>query len=356
VPTRAERVELIGALEAERGATVIAYLTSTRPGLEAQMAMDAISVIYRHLQSLPAAPADTKIDLFLHSNGGEGTVPWRLVSLLREYCAEFCVLVPHNAFSAATLTALGADRVVMHPMGMLGPTDPTANHPFNPINPQAPDQVLGISVEDVSSYIALVKDDVGIRHEDELVQAFSILARRVHPLALGNVKRATLQSRMMGEKLLNLRGGSEMGAHEQSELIDKLTSQLYFHGHPINRKEAKDDLRLDFVEEATPEVETAMWELYSAYIDDMLLQKPFDPVAELASLNAIPAVPPINPGAGNPPSVQNTALGPYNYAYVESSIRTDVFKLGFEATAQRDVLGALNTNVLRTKVGWEQEP
>lgn len=109
---RAKRLELITALEAARkGRTVITYLTSTRSNLETQMAMDAMPVIYRHLQALSTPKDETRIDLFLHSNGGDGTVPWRLVTLIRDFCGEFNVLVPHRAFSAATLTALGADQV-----------------------------------------------------------------------------------------------------------------------------------------------------------------------------------------------------------------------------------------------------
>jgi hypothetical protein len=364
-----ERLDLIRALEKARGGTkVIVYLTSTRPGLESQMAMDAIPTVYEHLRTIDTPKDETTIDLFLHSNGGDGTVPWRLVTLLREYCDTLNVLVPHNAFSAATLTALGADKVVMHPMGMLGPTDPTAQHPFNPANPHAPGQVLGISVEDVSSYIALVKDDVGIRHEDELVQAFGFLARKVHPLALGNVKRATLQSRMMGEKLLKLRP-DEIGAHDLVEIIDKLTSQLYFHGHPINRTEACDDLRLHFVEPAEKSVEDAMWALYTSYVNEMRMGTQFDPVTEMVDQGTLPAVPSavaaqpqqpnmpavaiqMNPGA---PNIVTTKLGPYAYAYVESVDRTDVFTVEFEATATRDMVGNLNTNLLRTHVGWRHE-
>ena len=73
-------------------------------------------------------------------------------------------------------------------MGMLGPIDPTITTDFNPMAPGNPQQRLGISVEDVTSYITLVKEDVGISHEDELVQAFLALANQVHPLALGTVK------------------------------------------------------------------------------------------------------------------------------------------------------------------------
>src|SRR5438552_13603750 len=96
---REERKNLIDALQKERGGTnVVTYVTSTRPNLEVPMAMDAVPVLYRHLKAIATPKNETKIDLVLYSNGGEAVVPWRLVTLIREYCTEFCVLVPHRAF------------------------------------------------------------------------------------------------------------------------------------------------------------------------------------------------------------------------------------------------------------------
>jgi len=361
--TRAERVELIKRLEEARGSrTVITYVTSTRPNLEAPMAMDVIPIIYRHLQALDRPPEQTKIDLFLHSNGGDGIVPWRLVTLIREFCSEFNVLIPHRAYSAATLTALGADHVVMHPMGMLGPTDPTVTNPFNPPHPQNPAQLLGISVEDVASYISLIKDDVGIRHEDELVQAFSLLARKIHPLALGNVKRATSQSRMMGGKLLRQKALEErLDERELEEIIEKLTSQLYFHAHPINRREARDDLRLTFVDEDVPRnVEDAMWSLYEAYAGEMQMEEEFLPLQEVYAQNPIqlPAPPQMAaPGQFTPATIGVTTapLGPLPMVYLESRARTDTRTVAFEVTVRKEWTGELNANVALTATGWKEE-
>ena len=278
---RAERLEAIRKLQAERdGSTVIAYLTSTRPNLESSMAMDVIPVIYRHLTAITTPPESTRIDLLLSSNGGDGVVPWKLVTLIREFCREFNVLVPNRAFSAATLTCLGADNVIMHPMGMLGPTDPTVSNDFNPPNPNAPGHLLGISVEDVASYIELVKNDVGITHEDELVKAFLELAKQVHPLALGNVKRHTAQSQMMGAKLLKSRAANDMQPHDIEEIIRKLTSELFFHGHPINRHEARDDIGLGFVGDATPAVRDRMWDLYTLYAEENSFDEAFMPIQD----------------------------------------------------------------------------
>lgn len=105
-----ERIALIKKIQKQRGTHLISYITSTRPNLEVEMSMDAIRRIYDHLR-LIGQPKDTaRVDLFLHSNGGDGTVPWRLVTLIREYTNSFSVLVPFRAFSAATLTCLAACR------------------------------------------------------------------------------------------------------------------------------------------------------------------------------------------------------------------------------------------------------
>jgi hypothetical protein len=326
------------------------------------MAVDVIPVIYRHLQALKTAKKDTRIDLFLHSNGGDGIVPWRLVTLIREFCAEFNFLVPFRAFSAATLTALGADNVVMHRMGMLGPTDPTVTNPFNPPNPDNPGQQLGISVEDVASYIDLVKDDVGIRHEDELVQAFSLLARKIHPLALGNVKRATSQSRMMARKLLRQKAsGEKLDERELDSIIEKLTSQLYYHGHPINRQEARDDLGLSFVEDASVAVETAMWNLYESYAADMRMDEEFLPLQDAYRQAPIVIPPPpamVNPGQLGVTNIGVSAvgIGPLTTVYVESRARTDTRTISFEVTVRKEWTGELKANIAVTESSWEQVP
>lgn len=307
------RIKLIKKIEEKRGTKLVTYVTSTRANLEVQMAIDMIRKIYEHLKHIEEdKKGKIDIDLLLVSNGGDGTVPWRLVTLIREYAKKFSVLIPFRAFSAATLTALGADEVVMHPMGMLGPTDPTVANPFNPSDPANPKNKLGISVEDVTAYISLIKEDAGITHEDELVQAFNKLADNVHPLALGNVKRSLAQSRMMAQKLLALHMNKSKEQHEINEIVDNLTSKLYYHGHPINRKEAKDQIGLRTILNATPEIEKLMWDLYMEYENEIKADEPFDPLMEFISQNGTLAV-----GANNTTDISS------KLAFVESTQRTD---------------------------------
>ncbi|MBI5101954.1 MAG: hypothetical protein HZB33_09005 [Nitrospirae bacterium] len=338
-----QRHKIIKELEEARGNTLlISYVTSTRSNLEVQIEIDSVRKIYEHLIVNKAQKKNTKIDLFINSNGGNGIVPWRLITLLREYCKHITVLIPHRAFSAATLLALGADEILMHPMGMLGPVDPTVTNPFNPTDTRT-NQTLGISVEDVSSYITLIKDDVGIRHEDELIQAFNLLASKVHPLALGNVKRFMVQSRMMAKKLLELHMSKASDEHKIGEIVENLTSKLYYHGHPINRQEACDlGLKIGKIDE---KVEDIMWRLYCEYENEMLLDAPFRPVDDFVQAN--PSL------AAN--ATASLRLSPCKGVFIESLGRTDVFSIDFEVFGQRLANLSYQTNISTLKQGWGTE-
>ncbi len=307
------------------------------------MAMDSIRKIYDHLRLINKPMAETKIDLFIHSNGGDGTVPWRLVTLIREYAEKFAVLVPHKAFSAATLTALGADEIVMHPMGMLGPTDPTVTNPFNPPDPSNPGRTIGISVEDVTAYIALIKEDAGINHEEELVQAFKILADKVHPLALGSVKRFLSQSRMMARKLLALHMKQPEDSHKIKEIVDSLTSKLFYHGHPINRREATEQVGLPHVIDAG-DIEDQMWNLYLEYEREIRMEEPFQPALEFAAQFPNPAAPVTAP------------LATAKLGYIESKNRTDVLSLDYQLRGQQHpATGGVQVSTIQLRQGWQTE-
>lgn len=300
-----DRVALIKRIEELRQSSVICFLTSVRPNLQAHMAEDMVRVFFDQMLLLPQRPVK-KLDIFLCSNGGSGTVPWRLISLFREYAESVCVLIPFRAYSAASLLALGADEIVMHPFAEMGPIDPTVANEFNPVDTQTR-QRIGISVEDVKAYISFIKTTVGIHHEDELVKVIEILAQKVHPLALGNVERFISQSRLIARKILETHMKKESD-HDIEEIIEMMASKLYFHGHPINRKEAREELKLKVVENVPPELETGMWKLYENFEAEMNNRNAFDPMMEIYSqaqritAGAAPVVP-VAPGVvATPPA------------------------------------------------------
>lgn len=390
--SRASRKQLIERLQTVRkDRLVISYITSTRPGFEIQIADDAFRVIYGHLEAGKEL-AKNGVDLFLHSNGGSGTAPWRIVSLIRQYCKDFTVLVPHHAFSAATLIALGADSIQMHKMGCLGPIDPSVTNLFNPSHPMQPGQLAPISVEDVTAYFKLVKDDVGITHEDELVKALTALTEKVHPLAIGNVHRHHSQSRLMARRLLALHM-KKTESHEMELLIDNLKSNLFFHGHPINRDEAINDLGLK-AKKPSEEVEDLMWALFCEYEIDMHLRDTFNPVKEFEKkAGAQPSPAPItaaqvvqqmvalaqagitlpnvneqqlvNLAAALVPIVNGTSspsrkvqLDPMAGAYIESAARADVFKIDWKVERTVANVGGSVQDVVKQELfsqSWEEE-
>lgn len=305
---RPERVELLKKIQDLRQSVVICYLTSLRTNVPSQMADDSVRVMFDHLLRVSQRPAKIKkLDIFLASNGGSGTVPWRLVSLFREFAKSICVLIPYRAYSAASLLALGADEIVMHPFGELGPIDPSVSNDFNPVD-QSTGRRLGISVEDVRAYINFVKSGVGITHEDELVKALEILANKIHPLALGNVERFLLQSRMIAGKILrtHMKNADD---HTIKEIVENMASKLYFHGHPINRKEAKSDLKLKVVEPPM-DLEEVMWKLYMDFEQEFKNLTVFNPAEDLAAMPAPSTAPAVPPGASVPPTVAAPAAIP----------------------------------------------
>src|SRR5216683_7261734 len=154
---RPQRKKAMKRLEKLRaGRKLITYVMSTRPNYGVDMTMDVIPRIHRQLEQLRKTSGKKfGVDLFLHSAGGEITVPWRLMTLLREFDADVDVIVPHWCFSAATLVALGAEHIVMHRMGMLGPIDPSLPPPY-----RRPDDGVdyGIQVEDVAGYVKWLRE------------------------------------------------------------------------------------------------------------------------------------------------------------------------------------------------------
>ena len=288
----ADRLKLIKKIEALRDSKVVCYLTSLRQNVNAQMSEDAVRVMFDQMSQLPKRPIK-KLDIFLSSNGGSGTVPWRLISLFREFATKVCVLLPYRAYSAATMLALGADEIVMHPFAEMGPIDPTVSNDYNPVDPTT-NRRVGISVEDVKAYISFIKNTVGIQHEDELVKTIEILAQKVHPLALGNVERFLSQSRMIAGKILRTHMREEASEHQIDEIIENLASKLYFHGHPINRVEARKELRLKVVEDPPAELETVMWKLYEDFEAEMENRTIFDPMSaiyKIVSQAPVPGMP-----------------------------------------------------------------
>jgi len=270
------RVRLMEQISALREAVLICYVAGDRENVGTRVASDVVPVIYRHLELCGPQP---RIDLFLYTRGGDILTPWRLVHLIREYTPHFAVLVPYRAYSAGTLICLGADEILMGKMGELGPIDPSVVNAFSPQDPCQPSARIPVHVEDVIAYMALAREKAGLSGEEELSQAFHLLAERIHPLTLGNVHRNYLLIRSLARRLLYLH--YEPAEEERVErIVNSLTERLYAHNHMIPRAEAARDIKLPVVC-PPPELEKLIWELFRDYALELRLDEPFNPLEVL---------------------------------------------------------------------------
>lgn len=221
-----------------------------------------------------------RIDLFLYSRGGATNVPWKVVSLLREYCEQFSVLIPFRAHSAATMIALGADEIVCGPAAELGPIDPSLTTPFNPRDPRG--NPIPISVEAINSFLDLLRERIKFEEEESVLKSFEILCEKANPLTLGEIYRQHNYIRMVAKKLMQ---SWKEPPHEeiQKSITKALIEEMYYHGHAITRKEAK-EIGLKIVD-AKPELEKVMWDLLEEYSKEMELLEPFEPFKLLKDNN-----------------------------------------------------------------------
>lgn len=278
-----DRKQLMQQIEGMRQSRVITYLTSDRQGpLNARIAMDVIPLMSKQLQTI-GKPKN--IDFFLYSSGGDTMVPWRLVSMIREYCEKFSVLVPYKAHSAATMIALGADEIVMSNLSELSPIDPSAANVFNPPDPTNPQNRIPISVEDVMAYFDLAKNKFGIKGDEELSHIFGKFIEsnpQIHPLSLGNVNRIHNLIRILAKRLLK---SHKVQPKEDQimKIVDYLTERLYSHQYFIGRKEAKEDLGIETVVDADDNLSKAMTDLYEEYDKELGFGKMWNPQNEIGA-------------------------------------------------------------------------
>lgn len=303
--------EIIKKIEQKRGSKVITYITSDRQGpVNARVAMDIIPIISNQLRKVGK---QEKIDLVLYSAGGDTMVPWRLVSMIREYCDKFSVIIPYKAHSAATMISLGADEIVMSDMSELSPIDPSTTNVFNPADPQNPQNRIPISVEEVMSYFDLAKNKFGIKSDEELTKIFNKFVEStpsIHPLALGNVNRTHNLIKILAKRLLKSHKES-MKEDEVEKVIEFLTEKLYSHQYCIGRKEAKEDLGIKSVVFADKDFSDLMTEIYEEYNREMNMTTIWNPETEI--------------GEGNQINKKE-----YKIAYMENSETSNRFEINVE--------------------------
>jgi len=338
-----KRREYYQAHEKKRQKPLIAYVTTIRPNMPSQMSVDAITPIIEQMNRVPKDRDE--IDFLIISNGGDPIAALRIITMLRERFRKISVIVPYVAFSAATILALGADEIVMHPYSNLGPIDPQMSI-LKP-DEKGHSAPMQFSSEDIRNYIEFVRSDVGITDEAQLTSAFNALSSEVGPIRIGSAKRNQQLSMSLSKRMLE----THMDDKDKAEEIAKiLNTSFYHHGYAVGRKEAKEiGLNIVFPDR---ELENIIWSIWLDFSNEMKCDQPFDPISEImgdeAARQTLSMIPPH--GAQFMPQPVELVRP---LAAIESIQRAYVFNNLLNIVYWRDPNMALAYNMTIYTKGWE---
>ena len=363
-----QRIVLYKEIEVLRGRPLVTYATSHRRNAPGKMAGDTIREFIDQLDALPADA--NRIDVLIHSTGGDPLVAWKLMSLMRERFNSVSVLVPYMAFSAATLFALGADEILMHRNASLGPIDPQ-------ITVTLPDgQTRRFSYEDVGAFLRFMSKEVEITEQKYRIAAFDALFAAVDPLHIGASKRASDLSTSVGERLLRLHMTDADDRARARTIAEDLNKSFFNHGDAVSRTRAK-ELGLKVLDpDAT--LADAMWRIYRGLEAHMKMREVFNPLGHfLANTEARASVEPVAPlqlpqnapesvvqgawsavaqNAINQSSTSPGVTVPYGVinAVLESPRLASEYSTSGELHGFRAPDGKINLSALDTHAGWNQ--
>jgi hypothetical protein len=205
---------------------------------------------------LQAAGKTPQITLFVKSDGGSGMAALRMVHLLRRYTRRLTVVAPLNCASAATMLALGADRIAMGPLSYLTAVDTSLEHDLSPLDHT--NNLVAVSNDELERVIRLWKE--AATRDRAPVNPYQELYRYVHPLVVGALDRASSLSLMLCREIL----GYHMKDKKKAERISaQLNSSYPAHQYPITSREAR-RLGLNVVD-LDPELDETLQEMNLLY-------------------------------------------------------------------------------------------
>lgn len=357
-----DRIKIYQKIEKERNRNLIAYVTSIREGMGGQMAPDAIPIIIKQLEAIPAECKE--IDFLIISNGGDAITALRIMNLLRERFDKVTVLLPYVAYSAATILSLGADEIIMHPYSNLGPTDPQINS--TKIKPDGQIETTMFGSEDIRNYIDFVKEDIGVRKKDYR-SILSNISKDVTSLTIGSSKRSQRLSYSLSVRLLK----THMKSKRKIKKIARVLSQSYYHhSYAVGRTEAI-KIGLNIIK-PDKNLENLLWQLWQDFACEMKTDNVFNPLSEIMEDPKVKlileTIPIISYPANMPPQlveqrmiqlIQETGVTMQNNLQIECLIAAiestkKIYQIANEVTIAywRNLNMELNTNFTILSKGW----
>src|ERR1043166_7401975 len=193
------------------------------------MSSDAIPPIIEQLDSLTSGTK--KVDFLIVSYGGDPMVAWRIMTLLRSRVGHISVMIPQSAYSAATLLAFGANEIIMHPNGHLGPVDMQISL-WNDGGPRR------FSTEDISAFLDFVRDNLKITDQKHIRALFELTCKEVGSLGIGFTARSSKLAVDLGERLLAMHMKDDDSGSKLRSIVENMSRKFQSHSYPVNRTEA----------------------------------------------------------------------------------------------------------------------
>jgi hypothetical protein len=270
------RSELIASIQESRKSYVLTYVLNGRSDLDGSISSDAVREIYNLICELK--PLEKKgLDLFLCAHRGDLSVPWQIVTMIREVFDTFNVIVPYKAHGPATMVALGADAIIMGERGELSPIEISIKRDPD-WKDEGPAEYRATSAADVAALRSLM-ESFGKLREKQRMDALLRLMDKMDPLFVGRMKKRTEQARADCLRLLQKRK-RPFRAGVNAGIVSRLFSNLTSPEHYITRTEATKKMGLKHVKTDKP-LEPLFWELLTLYEQEFARLDGFSPESML---------------------------------------------------------------------------
>jgi len=215
--------KVIARIESKLDAPLITYWNS--PG--GSICANDVAGLYGLLQRIG------KVDhlyFFIKSDGGNGQASLRMVHLLRQYVKRLTALVPQECASAATMLALGADRILMGPIAQLSAVDTALTHDLSPVDRD--NDRVSVSQDELHRVVRLYQRQT----RDKSSNPYGALFAYVHPLVIGAVDRVSALSTKLCIEILSY----HMKDSRKAKRISNVLNAGYpSHGYPVTLREAQ---------------------------------------------------------------------------------------------------------------------
>lgn len=243
-----ETQALIKKIEAKIGMPMIVYWNSFN-GAVCQNDVQAFYKLFKDVGNID------KVAIFIKSDGGDTVASLRIVNVIRNYAESVNALIPLECASAATLIALGADKISMGPLAYLTPIDSSKRHQLSPIDPVTNAKV-SVSQDEIQRLERLWEENA----PEDSVHHYQELYKYIHPIILGSLDRSSSLSIRVADSILAYHNNNK---EERERISTKLNSEYPAHSFPIMLREAQ-ELGLN-VDKLDTEVHDLLLELNDLY-------------------------------------------------------------------------------------------